>query len=146
MKVIKQRAEQVYAYGTKVSKTSTIEEVRKILEKFDAVGFNYVEDPIHDEKSIAFFLKTQRFGLMPVRINIPEIYLKSKRNGKPDTYLERESYRALVLLLKSRLTEIELGESIEAVFLLDMVTAGQGTVRDRLLGQNSELPKLLGRG
>jgi hypothetical protein len=143
MKIIRKSTDQVYAYGTRVTPTQSLEEARRIITKFNAIGFNFTDDPILKIKFIAFMIETQRFGTIPIRVEIPEIFVKNKQTGQT-RYLERESYRALILLLKAKLTEIECGKSPESVFLLDAITNDGKPLLERL-SSDSSIPKLLAK-
>jgi len=109
MKIQRNDAKQIYAFNTKVKVTDSIEEVQHILSKFNFKGFGWMNNPVTGEMFIAFLMDVNGIDV-PVRIDVPQIYYKGK-------YLEKESFRALVILVKSKITQIDLGESKEIVFL-----------------------------
>lgn len=112
MKIVKQKIEQIYAYRTKVPVSRSIEEIKRNLEKHECLWIGKIQNPYTGEKFIAFTIPS-KIGNIPVRIDVPEMYYKKK-------FLKRASYRALLLLVKSKLTQVELGEPLELVFLPNM--------------------------
>lgn len=122
MKIIKKR-NQIYAMGTQKTKAESLDEAEKfITDKFFGSGFMYVNHPSGTERFIIFGLEIKHGGEMitvPIRIDIPFIYLKLANNR--ERYLENESYRTLILQLKARLTLMETGGSKKRVFLPDIV-------------------------
>ena len=123
MRIDKKTAKQVFAYGTNVPVSRTIDEIKTLLHKYAADEFfAHIQQPEEASGSyIAFVIKT-RVGNVPVRVVVHRVYF----NGR---YLERESYRAALLTIKSKLTEVDMGEPIEHVFLANMASIS----RDRLL-------------
>lgn len=109
MKIIKEKTEQIFAYRTPVSVSRSIDEIKHNLEKHRCLWIGDLQNPYTREKFISFTIPT-KIGDIPVRIDVPEIWYKQR-------YLERESYRALVLLVKSKLVQVELGEPLGVVFL-----------------------------
>lgn len=121
MKILKKR-NQIYALGTSKSVSASIEQAKKIiLNDFKGSGFIYVDHPNGLEKYIIFGIPINQDGstvTAPIRIDIPDIYEKQVRK---EVYREKESYRALVLILKAKLILMENGEPKEKVFYLDQV-------------------------
>lgn len=118
MKLIRNK-NQIFAYRTTVTPEKSIEEIKKNLKKYGCQGFQYTEHPDTNQKAIRFYVPSDT-GRLLVHLDIPEIHEKMI-SGKTK-YLEKESYRALVLIVKAKLNLIELGEPIEEVFLLNMIT------------------------
>jgi len=131
MRIDRDNLKLIYAYQTQVTIDESLSEIRKILEKFKCKGFAYVNNPFTNELYIAFTIDVKNIGNVPVRIDIPQFYC----NGK---YLEKPSYRAMVMLVKSKLTQVDLGEPIEMVFLPNIPS----NVRLKLLPKTNDLPML----
>jgi len=130
MKIDRKKSEQIYAYGTNVTVSRSIEEIRGLLRKYGAKGFAHVISPNSEQGAYIAFIIPTKLGDVPVRIVVPSIYL----NGR---FRELESYRAAVLIIKSKFLEIELGEPAEQVFLGNMAS----NIRDKLL-PHIEIPML----
>lgn len=125
-RITHEETNRIYAYRTDISTTRSIEEVRHILDKFGAKAFAFATYPEKEEEYIGFLLET-KFGKLQVRIDIPRIYLKNSANPR-GKYLEKESYRALVLLVKAKLQQIDLGEPIEVVFFQNLTAGARAAV------------------
>lgn len=140
MKLIRDK-KRIYAYNTQVKPEKSIEEIKRNLKKYGCQGYQYTEHPDSNEKAIRFYIPTPQ-GRLLIHIEIPEIHEK-KKSGKTE-YLENESFRALVLIIKAKLNLVELGEPIEEVFLLNMVTPDGKLLKDvitpdlPLLARNNE--------
>lgn len=135
MNIIKKDTKQVYAYGTSVTVTQSLEEIKRILKKFNSEGFQFTEDPFTKEIYITFLINSKHIGLIPIRIYLPRIYLDTQRIKM--RFLEKESFRVLVLILKAKLQLFELGESIENIFLPNILInktelLGEVMVKDHL--------------
>ena len=133
MKLIK-TTRQIYAYRTPVTRGKSIDEVRGILRKFGCKGFQLTEVP--DGSAYIRFLMPTPVGNIPVHVDIPEIRIRQKKGTK---YLEKESYRALVLILKAKFNLVELGEPIQEVFFLNAVTPDGHLLKEKMM---SDLPLL----
>ncbi|MHA1892090.1 MAG: hypothetical protein ACTSYS_13940 [Promethearchaeota archaeon] len=132
IKIVRKKVEQIYAYKTKVSVTKSIEEIKRLLMKYNCLWVGDVQNPYTGEKFISFMIPS-KIGDIPVKISVPEIWYKNK-------YLKRESYRALVLLIKSKLILVDLGEPMELVFLPNVSTKH---MKDLLPESKSEDENLL---
>lgn len=102
-----------------------------MLVKYRAEGFAHVISPNPAGGAYVAFVINSRAGKFPVRVNVPQIFLHGR-------YLERESYRAALLIIKSKFTEIDCGEPSELVFLANMPSR----VREQLLPRVDDLPML----
>jgi hypothetical protein len=131
MRVDRDSKDQVYAYGTSVTVSQTLEEIRHVLGKYHAEGFAHVVNPFKGGGIYIAFIASTRVGKLPVRVEVPQVFYKGQ-------YLERESYRALFLIIKSKFTQIECGEPAELVFLPN-VPSNQ---REKLLPHVDDLPML----
>jgi hypothetical protein len=138
MKRVFDDPKKIYAYKTQVTKEKSLEEAQKILEKFNCMGFQYSRAPYSNEAAIKFLVKA-KWGDVLIRIDIPAIYRKYKDGT--EKYLENESYRYLILLLKAKFALLEI-EPIEKVFFLDSITK-DGKKMEEILLNDSNLPKLL---
>lgn len=138
MKLIREK-NRIYAYKTQVTPEKSIEEVKKNLKKYGCQGFQYAEHPDTNQKIIRFYIPTPN-GRLLIHVDIPEIHEKMKSGTI--RYLENESYRALVLIMKAKLNLVELGEPIEEVFILNMVSPDGKLLKDVLM---KDIP-LLTRG
>jgi hypothetical protein len=134
MRIDRTDPKQVYAYATNVTVSQTIEEIRKLLLKYNAKGFAHVVSPNPAEGVFVAFALVTKQGEFTVRVNVPSIFIKGR-------YLERESYRAALLIIKSKFIEIDMGEPAELVFLGNM----PGSQREKLLPHVDELPMLEGK-
>lgn len=133
-RIDKKSTRQIFSYGTSVPVARTIEEIRALLAKYNAnESFAHVDQPEAQGGSYIAFVITTRFGRVPIRVNVPKIYVQNK-------YYERESYRNVLLLIKSKLIEVDCGEPIEHVFLANMPDSW----REKLLPRMNDLPLLEG--
>lgn len=130
MKLIRE-PKKIFAYKTQVSTEKSLEEIRKMLNKYECRGFGFIENPENPkEKVVMFQIPMKNGSYSSIRMAIPEVWVKLRTKEK---YLEKVSYRYLVLLLKAKLNQVELGEPIEEVFLLDMITQDGKKMRELII-------------
>jgi len=114
-----------------------MEEIRKMLDKYECKGFVFAENPLNPkDKKIMFQIPMKDGKYHTVTMIIPEVWVKLRTKEK---YLEKVSYRYLFLLLKAKLNQVDLGEPIEEVFLLDMMTQDGRQMRELI---TKDLPML----
>lgn len=127
MKIVR-KYDQIYAKGTKVTIEKSIEEIKKMLKKYGCKGFTSAESREDERrKAIKFFAPTTN-GDLPIILEAPEIYVTTRKGEK---YLEKESYRALALIVKSKLVTVDLGlETVQDAFILDVITSDGRKMKD----------------
>lgn len=124
-----------YAQNTDVPVERSRAEIDRLLSKNGATTTSIFVD--NDEKAVAavaFTMKGARFRL-ELPLPTPEDLAKAKstRRGVTLDQLRRERWRAMVLLLKSKLEIVRLGiTTVEREFLADMVLPNGGTVHEQL--------------
>ena len=103
----------IFEFVDKEEKDKCIE-LKKFIEKYNGKGWIHAIKP-NGDAFIGFIIDMGHYKDVPVRMEVPRIYYRDK-------YLEKESYRALLLIVKSKMVEIETGEPIERVFLANIPT------------------------
>lgn len=138
-----------YAQGTQVDVSKTRGEIDRLLVKHGATQVGIMSDEVENRAAVLFVMKGAKF-----RIEIPLPTAKdvawSRRRVNLDQ-LRRERWRAVLLLLKSKLEIVRLGVvSLEHEFMADMVLPNGGTVAEQIghairngLG-SGDAPRMLG--
>lgn len=138
-----------YAHGTRVEVAKTRTEIDALLAKHGATSVAILNDEEKSRAVIAFAMKGARFRIDLPMPTIEEIKLDPekapsghfwKSTLERETYAQaalfqrrRERWRAVLLLLKSKLEIVRLGlYSLEHEFLADMVLPGGATVHGAL--------------
>lgn len=125
------KANQIYAYGTKVDPENSIMEIRKLVTKHKCKGWMDAVEPNTNDRFVAFQIPTEN-GDLTVRFYLKRVYLRNK-------YRENESYRLLLMEIKMRLALSKLSGFMDA-FLSNVIVAGNLLLGDMV---TKELPKLL---
>ncbi len=148
-------SERKYASGTTVTPARSREELDKLLGKYGATGFGYVNQK--HAAAIMFELngRTYRYlAKMPQLEDFKKtssgLFLSSVNQKKAWEQAVKEQWRALVATIKGKLIAVDSGiETFEEVFM-DYTVMGNGqTVREyyepqlETMYQTGELPKML---
>ena len=131
-----------YAKGTSVDVAKSRAEIDALLTKYKASSVGILNDIEHDRAVIAFGLGGARFRLempLPCLADVDREVLKirparwsylneSQRREWKDArvmQLHRERWRAILLLIKSKLAVVDIGlSSVEREFMADLVLPG----------------------
>lgn len=135
-----------YAKGTSVDVAKSRAEIDALLTKRGASSVAILNDTELHRAAIAFSLKGSRFRIEVPLQTIEDVNLElkksrptrwsywgeSQRNGwraERLTQLHRERWRAVLLLIKSKLAVVDIGLStVEKEFLADMILPNGKTV------------------
>lgn len=135
-----------YAADTSVSTTRSIGEIQETLDRYGASQFAFIKNT--DGAMIAFEYRGRR-----VRFSVPLPRIedfKTTEGGRsrrsPDAIRaayeqsQRQRFRALLLVIKSKLESIESGiETFDQAFMAQMLMPGNQTVSDWLVPRLSEI-------
>jgi hypothetical protein len=153
-----------YAEGTSVSVESTRAAIDALLVKNGATSTAILNSDEDSRAAVAFTMKGARFRIeipLPTLADVePPSASKQPKNLTRDQWLaqrlvqaRRERWRAILLLLKSKLEIVRIGLSgVEKEFMADMILPGGETVHQVLSEalrrglDGAALPKALGVG
>mgnify|MGYP000075011194 CR=1 FL=1 len=107
--------EQIYAANTPVTVNRSLGEIKHVLSKFNAKGFQYTELP-NGARFVRFLLDDVEFGTVPIHLDIPIVFAVVK--GKRIKY-EREGWRLVVQELKNKLYRLSTNEKRPFALFLD---------------------------
>lgn len=137
-----------YAEKTSVPVDRSQAEIKKILSRYQAVGFAYGEQ---GERSVVMFeMKGRRFKFI---LPMPKAPTSQATQASIKTYeqLCRSRWRCLVLAIKAKLECVENGiTTLEQEFMAHIVLPNGKTVGEVMLPQiessyqNGKMPPLLG--
>lgn len=126
-----------YAKGTKVPQEQTLQEIQKVLKKYGAQKFGYMSD-------ISFVVIAFEMHNRRIRINLKILKNETDQNI-------RQKWRALLLIIKSKLEAIESKiESFDEAFLAHIVLPNGQTMSEYSVPhieksyQSGNMPPLLG--
>jgi len=133
-----------YAQSTKVSVSSSVQQIEGLLKKYGATSFAYGDDSDAGSAMVCFKLTDRQ-----VRLTLPiprlQEFRKTESRGivRSDAEMRvqwekscRQRYRALLLIIKAKLVAIEDGiTTLEREFLADIVTPSGETVSQVLAPQ-----------
>lgn len=142
---------RAYAQGTDVPVEKSRAEIDRLLSANGATTTAILNNEEISVAAIVFTVKGARFR---IELPLPKLEDVRKaaqtRRGIDLAQLRRERWRAVLLLLKSKLEIVRLGlSSVEREFMADMVLPGGATVHQALAEglrrglADSELPKML---
>jgi hypothetical protein len=123
-----------YAQNTDVPVERSRAEIDRLLSKNGATTMGIVTNEEKAIAAIAFTMKGARFRLeLPLPTSRDLEKAKQTRRGVTLEQLRRERWRAMLLLVKSKLEIVRLGmTTVEREFLADMVLPNGGTVHEQL--------------
>jgi hypothetical protein len=139
-----------YAKETRVPIDRTQGEIRKTLEKYDARGFAFAEQP---DRAFIMFQMQQR--MVKFILPMPKRPDSGATEASRKTYqqLSRSRWRAVLLAIKAKLEAVEVGiASFEEEFMAQIVLPNGKTVGEVMTPQITEaygkgkMPPLLGYG
>jgi len=123
-----------YAQNTDVPVERSRAEIDRLLSKNGATTTGIVNNEEKCVAAIAFTMKGARYLLelpLPTPDDLDEA--KQRRRGITLEQLRRERWRAMLLLVKSKLETVRLGiTTVEREFLADLVLPNGGTVHQQL--------------
>lgn len=128
---------RLYAYGTKVSVQSSQFEIQRILSRFKASGFAFMQEPGSRKAMVLFQVKDRR-----IRFDVPEP-TNARSRAPADLDLETmRLWRSLAMAIKSKLDIIESGiATFEEEFLPYTLVNGNETFYQA--SQNPEFAPML---
>jgi hypothetical protein len=128
-----------YAAHTKIAPEQTLMEIQRLVKKYGATGFGFMES--NGTVGILFEMKGRRIRLL-LPLPLP-----------PTEQEVRQRWRALLLIVKAKLEAIDLmATTFEQEFMFNFVLPDTSTVGDKLLPQieailkDGKLPPMLGSG
>lgn len=120
-----------YAQRTTVDVSKTRSEIDRLLVKYGATQVGIMNDELEACAAVLFTMRGARF-----RIAIPlptDKELAASRRQVSLEQLRRERWRAVLLLLKSKLEIVRLGVvTLEHEFMADLLLPNGGTVGEQL--------------
>ncbi len=140
-----------YAEGTSVPVERSRAEIDAVLTKSGATSTAILNDDEKNMLAVAFTMKGARFR---IELPLPTVEdVKRSRRRVDVAQLRRERWRAVLLLLKSKLEIVRMGlYSLEHEFMADMVLP-DGTLAHQAFTEairrglgSSDGPKMLGQG
>lgn len=142
----RKRMPKRYAQGTKVAVAVSRTEVEALLTKHEA---HATMTGCDNQKQRAFV----QFSMAKRIFRIPVDYSERVGRAQDLEQRQREAWRLLFLIIKSKLEVIRMGESSpEVEFLANVMLPDGSTVQDQVLPElervylTGQMPKLLGAG
>lgn len=117
------RSAEIYAYHTQVNPDKSIADIKRLVTKYKCKGWMDAHDPKTNDQIIAFQIPTE-YGDLTVRFPLKQVFLKGK-------YLENESYRLLLMEIKTRLALSKLSGFFEA-FMSNVQIKGNQLLGDMM--------------
>ncbi|MDB5079572.1 MAG: hypothetical protein JWP00_1496 [Chloroflexi bacterium] len=147
-----------FAAGTTVTPARSREELDKLLKKYGATGFGYVDQK--QAAAIMFELEGRTYRFMVAMPQLEDFkrsstgyVLSATAQKKAWEQSVKEQWRAIVATIKGKLIAVDCSiQSFEEVFMDQMVMANGQTVAEyvepelRRMYQTGELPRMLPSG
>jgi hypothetical protein len=140
--VVFKESKKVYAYGTHITPENSMMAIKRLIKKYDCKGWLEAEHPLTKETIIQFQIPIGD-DLKTVQFQLRKVFIENSRGRR---YLEKESYRLLFLIIKSKILLSQHTSFLE-VFMPNLLLEDNLTLIDKLKsGENLDrlLPETTG--